>query len=138
MRDRVVNTLLIVGALLLASVGTSFGSCSASSETREAIGPLLEAPGYPAVKNFSVGTTPVLVNSADVGGRHVRSISCYNDTSNACYWGDGAVDAGVGASYCASGCDRNAPMGGDVRELYIDCASTSTISCHFILGTRYE
>jgi len=127
---------LVAGAL--AAIGDFSFSVQdkASEETIPAAGD--GASGFPFVLDLTAGgVTPLLVDGTLVGNRSVRSISCRNNTATRCYWGSSAVDAGAavggtGSSHCSSGCDTTAPMGGDFREIYIDCAASTAIDCHIM------
>lgn len=138
MTDRLLGLLLVlvVVALSVATVSSAV-SCQQSARAREAVEVLGVGPGYPAAADFTVGTTPVLVNAADFGGIQVISISCKNPSTTACYWGHAAVD-GDGASHCSSGCDTTASLCGDLRECYLECESEETIPCNVMLVQRLE
>lgn len=134
-----VVTLALAAALLAIPAATCGGAVAGAAaavaleQPTERLEPAAAGPGYPYTADVTVSTTAVEIGSAQTGGAVPVSISAYNPTSNACYWGDSAITTTEGTSYCASGCDRDAPMGGDFRKLWIICASSSGLDVHYMV-----
>lgn len=127
--------LAIVGALLCvtpvaSAAGAVAGVAAAQLSSPEPAG---VGPAYPYTVDVTVSTSAVEVGPAQVDGNVPISISAYNPTSNACYWGHSGIADTVGTSYCASGCDRDVPMGGNYRKIWIICASSSGLDVHYMI-----
>jgi hypothetical protein len=133
MSARAIGILLaIVGTLLGVSAAGSCGALVVVA-SQSAPAPAAVGPGFPVTADVTVSTSAVEIGPAQTGGSPPISISVYNPTSNACYWGDSAITTTEGTSYCASGCDRDVPMGGDFRKIWVICASSSGLDAHFMV-----